>query len=103
MVNWPIRDADLSPLPFSELVSKSALGPGGSTSKIDTFQDDHILQRPDASDLQEGRKAIVIHGEVRYSDVFGRKHWTKYRWFTGGPAGIQGPEVAVHENGNEAN
>jgi hypothetical protein len=52
--------------------------------------------------LANGTGIIYVYGEIRYRDVFGLKHWTKYRYMIGGPVGLRGEQMAGCEEGNEA-
>lgn len=102
VVAWPIEAEKLSALPYDEKISRSSLGPHASTFKYETLVSDRLLQAPEENDLKLGKQAIVIHGEIRYRDVFGMEQRTKYRWFIGGAVGIRGVGLAVHEDGNDA-
>jgi hypothetical protein len=105
LVAWPIRDADLSALDFDDTkVTKTAIGPGKHTNKYEVFTDDsRVLKAPEGQQLWDGKLAVVVHGEIRYRDAFGKRRWTKYRLFTGGAIGIRGNDLAHHEVGNVSN
>ena len=40
--------------------------------------EDATLTRPEAIELNGGTAYVVIWGKVRYTDIFGTHHWTKY-------------------------
>ena len=52
--------------------------------------------------LREGRLVIFVYGFVEYEDVFGRSFVYRYRLKHGGDAGINTPQFAWCEDGNEA-
>jgi hypothetical protein len=52
--------------------------------------------------LASGKYVIYVYGRVRYVDAFGNKQLTKYRFMSGGPAGVRGGQLAGCEEGNEA-
>jgi hypothetical protein len=102
MVNWPVNDADIPrPSVRDRRVSRASYGPNGCTSKVDII--DAPLTPEDIQALLNGTRAIVVHGEVRYRDSFGRRRRMRYRYFTGGLIGIRGITLAPHQRGNYAN
>lgn len=101
IVAWPIIETSLSPLPFHDrTISKTTAGPNIEITKS------HILGRPltgeEFAGLENGTHALVAHGEIRYKDAFGKARWTKYRYFVGGPFGLQGVAMGQHAEGNDS-
>jgi hypothetical protein len=60
------------------------------------------LTAEDFAGLKSGKRAIFVYGEITYLDVFGKRRFTRYRYFTGGATGVRGVRLNGHEDGNEA-
>jgi hypothetical protein len=87
---------------LADITASTDMGPGH-------FQQAHVstkLGRPFAEEemrgLASGEYVIYVYGRVRYVDAFGNQQFTKYRFMTGGPAGVRGGQLAGCEEGNEA-
>lgn len=52
--------------------------------------------------VTSGTHMIVMYGEIRYDDVFGEPHITRYRANFGGELCITNECVLWHDEGNEA-
>jgi len=56
------------------------------------------------ADLRAGTGAIYVHGEIRYKDIFGKDHLTRYRAMhhvMGGAIGVS-TDMSFTEDGNDA-
>ena len=98
---WPIDSATFPALD-REQGSRQLLGPNTTTMKYEIAEIPLILSPDNMAGLQNGTLAFVAFGEVIYRDVFGRRQWTKYRYFTGGPPGVRGTSMSAHDDGNDA-
>jgi hypothetical protein len=101
LTRWPL-DPTSFPALDREAGSSQSLGPNGTTTKWEIAETPLILSNADLLQLQTGHLAFVVFGEVTYRDAFNRKHRTRYRLFTGGPAGIRGMSMFPHNEGNDA-
>jgi len=89
------------PAPPQDLpLSKQVLGPNGIAYKFHTYR---VLTDEENDGITAGKMAIYVFGEVRYRDVFGNSHTTKYRYMIGGRVGLRGKHMAACDDGNEAN
>jgi hypothetical protein len=61
---------------------------------------DWILTQDHMTALQNKNLTIWVYGEMSYRDVFHVNRVTKFRFQTGGTAGIQGNRLAACEEGN---
>jgi len=100
VANWPL-DRKLPPIDFSKAASVGTLGPGMDGNQMCALQPQ--LNASGIQDLNDGKAAIYVFGEIQYRDVFNRTRRTKYRYFTEGAAGVRGISLCSHEQGNEAN
>jgi len=101
-VPWPIVTGSLSALNFADPnTSKTTAGPNIEITKSHIFT--RSLTHTEYNALSGGTHALVAHGEIRYKDAFGKSRWTKYRYFVGGPFGIQGFATGQHAEGNDSN
>ena len=73
---------------------------GSENTSISQTMAGRLLTDEEKQAIIEGTSAIYVFGEIRYTDVFGKRWWTRYRLMMGGTAGIQG--LAGCEEGNEA-
>jgi hypothetical protein len=84
-------------------------GPTGisrSTLSIGAVSDQfHRAPRPlspeEIAALAAGTLTLWVYGELQYRDTFNIQHITKYRFQTGGTAGVCGDNLAVCQEGNE--
>jgi hypothetical protein len=53
--------------------------------------------------LLAGTMTLWVYGEIHYRDAFKIERFTKYRFMIGGAVGIHGTNLAICEEGNEAN
>lgn len=92
-------DVELPALDFDGVHrSREPLGPGSPR----TIHEKSICLAPGSvALLKAGTWALYAFGEVRYKDIFGESHMTKYRLFMGGEAGMDIGLIAYHE-GNES-
>ena len=97
---WPI-DASRFPALDQEQGSRQILGPTATTTKWEISAQPLILSAADMTGLQNGTLVFVVFGKTTYRDAFGRKQWTTYRYFTGGPTGIRGISMSAHDDGND--
>jgi hypothetical protein len=103
IVQWPVDATTLTALPFDDpKTSRFSLGSNVPTWKGDTLKDDRLILPPEMRGILAGSHALVVHGEIRYRDAFGKRRWTKYRFFVGGAYGIQALGMGQHEDGNES-
>lgn len=81
----------------------TVLGPNIISTK--NFGDVPELNEQQAKDLHEGRAALYIHGEILYTDSFGKERVTRYRLMHGKMTGRMGvtTDLTFCEEGNEAN
>lgn len=109
---YDFRDYSRSPvltLNTDMIVSKFDLGPGQSINKIDVIPP---LNPQQAHEFSCGIKAMYVHGEVRYRDVFDVSRVTYYRFIAGGdhlPHMVHDPSTGVivvaldaHPEGNHS-
>jgi hypothetical protein len=78
--------------------SKTSLAPGQTEEIVE------IARRPELDEkeqraLIDGQLAILVYGEIRFTDVFGRSQRTRYRYMLGGAVGVRsgGSLVACDE------
>jgi hypothetical protein len=82
--------------------SRSDLAPTQAEEMID------VARRPplaahERQALIDGEVVIVLYGEIRFLDVFGRKQWKTYRMMLGGPVGVRpGGSLVACDDGNDA-
>jgi hypothetical protein len=82
--------------------NKIELAPGQSEDMIE------IARRPPLSvqerrALMDGDMAIFVYGEIRFTDVFGQRQSSRYRYMLGGPDGIRpGGSLIACGEGDEA-
>lgn len=84
----------------SQATSRTNLGPG---APLDKFGERSVpLSADEFGRLQAGTAALYLFGRIDFVDAFKRPRWVKYRYMTGGTAGI-GPKgrLAICEDGNE--
>lgn len=79
---------------------KSVLGPGHEVAMRPSLP--RAITPAEFAGLREGRLVIFVYGFVEYEDVFGRSFVYRYRLKHGGDAGINTPQFAWCEDGNEA-
>jgi hypothetical protein len=82
----------------------SFIGPG--IAEVKTLKLQKILTEEETQRLHAGTLAIYCHGEIRYRDAFGKKHFTQYRVMYCAAAGAWigvGTDLTVCEEGNRAN
>jgi hypothetical protein len=95
---WPIKEEMLRPV-HSGPVSRGFVGPGDERVSMSFSRP---LTTDDITAFQTGKKAIFVHGEVRYRDAFKKQRWTRFCYFMGGPEGIKGTALAACASGNDA-
>lgn len=77
-------ESPLPKIPDSGGLIGAPLGPGVFTSK----KKDYAPLTPDQlASLRDGKSAFYLYGEVRYSDVFKKRHFTRYRFLHNSGAG----------------
>ncbi len=97
---FPLK-RDLPELVFSDpQLTKENLGPGSERYKWEyalvPLNEDQIAK------MLAGTHALYVYGEIRYRDVFRKKRFTKYLYYTGGNMGIRGSILGGYPEGNEA-
>jgi hypothetical protein len=97
---FPLKK-DLPVLVFSDpQLTRENLGPGSERYKweyaLTPLTEDQIAK------MHAGTHALYVYGEIRYRDVFKKKRFTKYLYFTGGNMGIRGTILGGYPEGNEA-
>jgi|GEM_PF-4809780 len=97
---FPLKK-DLPVLVFSDpQLTKENLGPDSERYKweyaLTPLTEDQINQ------MNAGTHALYVYGEIRYSDVFRKKRYTKYLYYTGGNMGIRGNILGGYPEGNQA-
>lgn len=96
---WPLEIKLDSPT-FPEHASKSTLSPGESIHSFVEPKDKLNQKQIEAINRENG--AIVVWGEVRYTDVFGKPRKTSLCLYSTGNDFNQG-EFAYHSHGNDSN
>lgn len=101
LADWPLKEV-LPKLSFdeSDRLSKLSLGPG--MKRLSRACSGLPLDAEKLGFLKSGGKAIFIYGAIRYRDAFNGTHTTHFRYYTGGPVGINSNNLAAHPEGNEA-
>lgn len=88
--------------PESDAVSRSVWGPG-VTNGIE-FENPDPLDMHDSTLVTEGGGAIYAWGICYYSDIFGERHQTEFRYALGGKYRSPGTgDMIACEEGNRAN
>ena len=102
ITTYPIEGAFPEiPPPGEQMVSTNNLGPGGDQVKNGNCSD-VPLTAGTMSDLEKGKSAIYVYGEINFRDAFGKDRWVNYRHMTGGSVGFRRDGFIVHcEDGNE--
>jgi len=87
---------------ISQVVTKVAMPPSGEGVKILTME--KPLTPEEVKQLEVGKTAIYLYGEITYRDAFRKKRSTKYRYMYNGLTGTVGKTNAMTgcEEGNEA-
>lgn len=97
---FPLKK-DLPVLVFSDpQLTKENLGPGSERYKWEYAPT--ALTEDQIAKMHAGTHAMYVYGEIRYRDVFRKKRFTKYLYFTGGNMGIRGTILGGYPEGNEA-
>jgi hypothetical protein len=99
----------LTRFPLAEQLDVKGTGNKGVTT-LGRDGDGHVrLEAPRALTPQEydsvlkGESAVFVYGSVAYSDVFGKRRVTKYRYYVGGDQDIRNDGfMAGHSDGNNA-
>ena len=88
---------ELEPVQFNPTASKfSVSASGGRDKKVGPVQPSIV------GALQSGQSQMIIWGEARYSDIFGRPHWSRFHLVCGGPYGfVHGQTAIVAGSGND--
>jgi hypothetical protein len=84
--------------------------PGRSRSDLGPTQSEHAitsagrtLTTAERTAIANGDGVVIVYGEIRYIDAFGKRRRTKYRFMMGGPVGVRpGGQLVASEEGNEA-
>ena len=71
---------------FSQDISTSNLGPDEFTMKHEVLEP---LTVDDIQGLTTGTLALFAYGEIRFVDAYKERRFSRYRYFTGGPAGVR--------------
>jgi hypothetical protein len=99
--DWPIKENSLTRIDFDAPgISVVNIGPHSGIVKI--YKGGAALGAEQIAELKSGKKAIILHGEIRYRDAFRCNRWTKYRYYIGGEVGLKNIALAGHEKGNDA-
>jgi hypothetical protein len=106
---WVGTDEDLFPARRAKTMPKmpqqfpTVLGPGGYLHGMIPTR--RPLTDAETSDIKEGSAAIYGFGEATYEDVFGHHHFTRFKLYYGGDAGVHpdGLMKPTGANDNEAN
>jgi hypothetical protein len=88
------------PLPEEKFKGGTVLVPGGVVLLSHTYPGQPTETWKKA--LKEGNQRFVMYGEIRYNDVFGESHVTKYRAMYGGPDSTRLDQIIWCEDGNTA-
>lgn len=97
---FPLKK-DLPVLVFSDpQLTKENLGPGNERYKWEYALTP--LTEEQISQMNAGSHALYVYGEIRYNDVFRRKRYTKYLYYTGGTMGVRGNILGGYPEGNKA-
>ena len=97
---FPLKK-DLPVLVFSDpQLTKENLGPGSERYKWEYALTP--LNEEQITKMHAGTHALYVYGEIRYRDVFRKKRFTKYLYYTGGNMGIRGTILGGYPEGNEA-
>jgi hypothetical protein len=90
------------PTPPNGFVMSSSLLGAGATHDMQIKHPQPIIKPSFVDEIGTSEGTIYVYGEIRYEDVFGIEHFTKYRLMHGGqekpPPGVLSP----CEEGNEA-
>jgi hypothetical protein len=95
-------NSDLPFEPSSRFITKTAIPPGGITTK-------NLAMRPltqkEVSQLRNGTMAIYVYGKIIYKDTFGKSRFTNFRvmHFAAAQSIGIGTGLTICEEGNEAN
>lgn len=97
---FPLKK-DLPVLVFSDpQLTKENLGPGSERYKWEYAL--VPLTEEQINLMNAGTHALYVYGEIRYCDVFRKKRYTKYLYYTGGNMGIRGNILGGYPEGNKA-
>jgi hypothetical protein len=80
--------------------SKFDLGPGARTAK---YKRRPPIDVATGYALAHGTMALYLYGEILYTDVFKKPHFSRYKMMIGGPVANRGPGAfVVTPDGNES-
>lgn len=97
---YPLR-VKLPEPPEGFVMSASLLGTG-ATHNMQITSPQPIIKSPFFEQIGTPDATIYVYGEVTYRDVFGQKHFLKYRLMHGGPHKSPPGILSPCEEGNEA-
>jgi hypothetical protein len=87
---------------LADITASTDMGPGHFQQAPVSTNLGRPFTEEEMQGLASGKYVIYVYGRVRYVDAFGNKQLTKYRFMTGGEAGVRGGQLAGCEEGNEA-
>jgi hypothetical protein len=99
IVPWPIVPTSL-PAAVHAGGTKESVGSGVPRSVWPHTEDP--LTQNDIANFYNGATALVVYGWISYTDIFGERQSTDFRWFAGGPLGLRGTSLSAHDEGNDA-
>jgi hypothetical protein len=90
------------PPPLDEaFFERGGTHPPGTSTIIRCQAPEAGITQPWIDAINEGTRRIVMYGMIRYEDVFGVEHYTRYRAEYGGPDTIEGDRVVWAKTGND--
>ncbi len=82
-------------------MSKSTLGPGAHRSMTNEAPKP-IAKEPYLHLVGTDEGTVYVYGEIRYNDVFGRSHISKYKFMYGGSEPVIPGALKPCADGNES-
>jgi hypothetical protein len=86
-------------LPPEPDTSKMLIHPNSEANGPLNIPSDRIFTLNDLSGVQDGSRNVYLFGQIDYRDIFGRKHYTRFRFNTG--AGEHRDSLATAPFGND--
>lgn len=98
---FPLR-VDLPQPPGDLVMSCDVMGTGATHANSITHPKMIVKRDEDINIIGTPKGTIYVYGEITYSDVFGERHFSKYRYMYGGSERKTGNVLSACPEGNEA-